>query len=755
MLRTGTNPTHAIRLVMLIAIASAATIVVSAQSTPSLVDANLRVRTVVDNLDQPTTMAFLAPNEFLVLEKATGQVKHVVDGRSMGAVLIWPSTTALSAACWALLCTRTSRQSSVYLYWTESTTRMTIPVCSVETPVLGNRVDRYVWDGESLTFDQNLIRLRALQPPFAAEPTPAAGRGNHDGGMIKFGPDGKLYVFIGDVGRRGWMQNLVNGPYQPATRCSAPTTISAGLSPTTPTSPASSSASTTTAAPRPTTRSGCRARLRGPARGRPGSAGQRVVGQGVRGVLPGRGDDGPVVHGHGRRHRFHGLANGRSRRRFDWPLTSTAPAPRGANAGVVFGFFGQPFNDTNPNDVVVTPFADGVGGTITSKWDLTEGNNTTLAAQLPNILAGKSYINFHTSRLPGGEIRGQIEENPQVTANIHKVFSYGHRNSFGMDFDPKSGNLWLEENGDDTFTELNLVEPGMNGGWIQIMGPVERIEQFKQIETTMFGGNLQQSRWPPTNIADTPAEALGRLFDAAGRPLQRSGVQLEVRGGPGGRSGSWTAAGSARSTTATCSLAPPGRSSEDGFLWHFNLTGNRRKIGVDDRGSTTGSPTTSISPRRPIRRQRPGHRREREPALRPGLRCRHRYPRRGRTAICLSCRSPTARSTRFSVDSNDDPLAWPRVMTMRVRLSISQRGRRCPGCAALVSGSSPFRFDHACPHPGADRNSVIASEPHTPTGACSNPQRRPLTSIERRALTSIGGTPPRRKPDTAMLSGWP
>ena len=58
---------------------------------------------------------------------------------------------------------------------------------------------------------------------------------------------------------------------------------------------------------------------------------------------------------------------------------------------------------------MVTPFARGVGGTVFSKWDLAEGNNTTLTAQLPNILAGLSYINFHTDRFRGGEIRGQIE----------------------------------------------------------------------------------------------------------------------------------------------------------------------------------------------------------------------------------------------------------------------------------------------------------------------------------------------------------
>ena len=80
----------------------------------------------------------------------------------------------------------------------------------------------------------------------------------------------------------------------------------------------------------------------------------------------------------------------------------------GASAGVVWGFFGAPFNDNNPNDAVVIPFANGVGGTFLGKWDLAEGNNTTLAAQLPNILEGLSYINFHTVQFRGGEIRGQI-----------------------------------------------------------------------------------------------------------------------------------------------------------------------------------------------------------------------------------------------------------------------------------------------------------------------------------------------------------
>jgi hypothetical protein len=80
----------------------------------------------------------------------------------------------------------------------------------------------------------------------------------------------------------------------------------------------------------------------------------------------------------------------------------------GTTAPVVWGFIGTPFNDNNPNDVVVTPFATGVGGTVSGKWDAPEGNNTTFAAQLGNILAGLSYINFHTAQFPSGEVRGQI-----------------------------------------------------------------------------------------------------------------------------------------------------------------------------------------------------------------------------------------------------------------------------------------------------------------------------------------------------------
>ncbi len=78
------------------------------------------------------------------------------------------------------------------------------------------------------------------------------------------------------------------------------------------------------------------------------------------------------------------------------------------NAGIVWGFFGSPFNDNNPNDQVFTPFSSGVGGNFSGKWDAPEGNGTTLAAQLTNLRTGRAYINFHTTQFGGGEIRGNF-----------------------------------------------------------------------------------------------------------------------------------------------------------------------------------------------------------------------------------------------------------------------------------------------------------------------------------------------------------
>jgi aldose sugar dehydrogenase len=53
-------------------------------------------------------------------------------------------------------------------------------------------------------------------------------------------------------------------------------------------------------------------------------------------------------------------------------------------------------------------------------------------------------------------------------------YAYGIRNSFGLALDPITGHLWDTENGEDSYDEINLVKPGFNSGWIQVMGPINR-----------------------------------------------------------------------------------------------------------------------------------------------------------------------------------------------------------------------------------------------------------------------------------------
>jgi aldose sugar dehydrogenase len=405
-----------------------------AQAGPTMLDPTLDVRTAVSGLDQPTSMAFLGPADLLVLEKATGRVQRVRNGVLTGPVLdLAVNFNSERGLLGVALDPHFLTNGFVYLYWTESTTGADSGAAA-DVPVLGNRVDRFVWNGSVLTFDRNLIKLRAFQAD-AGQPL----RGNHDGGVLRFGPDGKLYVYVGDVGRRGQLQNLRDGPFG-----------------------------------------------------------------------PGMPDD----------------------------------------------QFGGP----EPDDAHLT-------GAVLRL-------NTDGSAPADNP--------FHAA---GATIGGQ------AGANIQKLFAYGIRNGFGMAFDPESGALWDAQNGDDSFTELNRIEPGSNLGWVQIMGPVGRIAQFKAIETTVtpvppdpfaatyFG--LQQNRWPPTNIADSPEEALSRLFVLPGARYNDPEFSWKFEVAPAGL-GFVHGRGLGPQFEGDLFVGAARTFLEGGHLFHFNLTGNRRKIAVDD-----------------------------------------------------------------------------------------------------------------------------------------------------------------------------
>ena len=187
----------------------------------TMVDPALGVATVVDGLVAPIAMAFLGPDDFLVTEKASGQVKRVTNGSVTGVVLDLAVNSASERGLLGIaLHPDFPATPWVYLFHTESTTGADTGLVG-ETTLLGNRVDRFAWNGSTLAFDRNVIRMRAFQNdlngvtnpqnPFQ-NPAPVL-RGNHDGGVVRFGPDGKLYVILGDVGRRGFTQNNLASPF--------------------------------------------------------------------------------------------------------------------------------------------------------------------------------------------------------------------------------------------------------------------------------------------------------------------------------------------------------------------------------------------------------------------------------------------------------------------------------------------------------------------------------------------------------------
>jgi glucose/arabinose dehydrogenase len=65
-----------------------------------------------------------------------------------------------------------------------------------------------------------------------------------------------------------------------------------------------------------------------------------------------------------------------------------------------------------------------------------------------------------------------------ANASLQRVYAYGIRNSFGLEFDPQTNSLWDTENGPGpsppAYDEVNLVEPAFNSGWEYIMGPTSR-----------------------------------------------------------------------------------------------------------------------------------------------------------------------------------------------------------------------------------------------------------------------------------------
>jgi glucose/arabinose dehydrogenase len=121
------------------------------------------------------------------------------------------------------------------------------------------------------------------------------------------------------------------------------------------------------------------------------------------------------------------------------------------------------------------------------------GDLNSVAGPLQNLRATEKLHNDTSVilRIPLDNTSDKITLPPYInnnTKNSQYYLAYGIRNSFGLTFDPLTGNLWDTENGEDKYDEINLVKPGFNSGWYKIMGPISR-SNLTEDELVQFDGS--------------------------------------------------------------------------------------------------------------------------------------------------------------------------------------------------------------------------------------------------------------------------
>jgi glucose/arabinose dehydrogenase len=159
---------------------------------PTIKDPNLKVETVATGLALPTTMAFIGPDDILVLEKGKGTVQRIVNGQMLAEPLLQVNVSSEVERGMLGIATSKDNQTgktNVFLYYTEA--QGGEPVAS--------RLYRYELANDKLVNPLLLLDLPAVPGP------------RHNSGNILIGPDNNLYVSVGDLDGHITLAQNVNG----------------------------------------------------------------------------------------------------------------------------------------------------------------------------------------------------------------------------------------------------------------------------------------------------------------------------------------------------------------------------------------------------------------------------------------------------------------------------------------------------------------------------------------------------------------
>ncbi len=181
---------------------------VRAAAQPAIDDTTLVVDTIATQLAAPVAMAFLAPDDLLVLEKNSGRVRRVLHGVVQPVPVLDVAVNGDSERGLLGIAVNSETPPRVFLFYTEVADPDGDGLPDAGAP-LGNRVYRYTWNAVA-----GRLEARTLLLDLPATPGP-----NHNGGALLLGPtpaagadptvgDGSLlHVAIGDLNRGGQLEN--------------------------------------------------------------------------------------------------------------------------------------------------------------------------------------------------------------------------------------------------------------------------------------------------------------------------------------------------------------------------------------------------------------------------------------------------------------------------------------------------------------------------------------------------------------------
>jgi glucose/arabinose dehydrogenase len=196
-------------------------------------------------------------------------------------------------------------------------------------------------------------------------------------------------------------------------------------------------------------------------------------------------------------------------------LLGVAVPPDYPNTPYLYAYVTRLINGTPENQIVRIRVANGVGQEMGVMVRITAGNIHNGGAMVfhpsGSLHVGTGEVgvpsNAQNTRTLTGKVLRLTNTGARHPSNAlgNRVFSYGHRNIFGIAIDPQTGGVWITENGPACNDEINKPVNGVNFGW----GPSQECGAVPDAEDTNRDGPAPRF---PARIYNPTIAPTGAVF---------------------------------------------------------------------------------------------------------------------------------------------------------------------------------------------------------------------------------------------------